>query len=271
MTEDDKLAEAYNRGLAAEKAGDLTGAARAYGEVLALDPEDHGGASVRLASLGLADAPQTAPAAYVATLFNQNASAFDDMLVDQLGYAVPMMLRERFAALGLGPFGRMLDLGCGTGLTGASFADLADEITGVDLAEQMLDEAYERGAYDALFVGDATAFLTESGEGPWDLIAATDVLPYIGALEAFFQASAAALNPGGILAISTETLDGPDIPGFTVNSRQRFAHVPLYLSRLLSENGMQVLHQEDITVRYDEGAPVPGQLIVARQGTGTAR
>jgi predicted TPR repeat methyltransferase len=50
------------------------------------------------------------------------------MLVDQLGYHVPMMLREAFEAQGLGPFARMLDLGCGTGLTGESLEDMAELI-----------------------------------------------------------------------------------------------------------------------------------------------
>ncbi|MBW8319831.1 MAG: tetratricopeptide repeat protein, partial [Rhizobium sp.] len=44
--DEDALAEAYNRALALEKAGDIDAAVKAYEEVLAIDPEDHGGASV---------------------------------------------------------------------------------------------------------------------------------------------------------------------------------------------------------------------------------
>ena len=78
----------------------------------------------------------------MATLFDQCAERFDEMLVEQLGYSVPMALRQRLAELAPGPYARMLDLGCGTGLTGASLADMAGEITGVDLAEGMLDQAH---------------------------------------------------------------------------------------------------------------------------------
>ena len=39
--DEDALAEAYNRALALEKAGDVDAAVKAYEEVLAIDPEDH--------------------------------------------------------------------------------------------------------------------------------------------------------------------------------------------------------------------------------------
>ena len=269
MTEDDDpLAEAYNRGLALEKAGDFDGAAAAYTQALKLDPADHGGVSVRLAAMGKGPVPDAAPDAYVTTLFDQNAAAFDDMLVEQLGYAVPMLLRERFAALGLGPFERLLDLGCGTGLTGSSLSDLVEHVTGVDLSEQMLDEAHERDCYDALYVAEAAGFLAEAGpdEGaPWDLIAATDVLPYIGDLQPFFTGAAARITPGGLLAVSAETLSPDQMKDqdFTVTAKHRFAHAPDYLDRLVTEHGFKNLERLPIDVRYDEGEPIPGYLVLA--------
>ena len=263
---EDLLAEAYNRGLAREKAGDVTGAVEAFREVLRLDPADHGGASVRLAALGATPPPEAAPEAYVATLFDQNAATFDDMLVEQLGYAVPMLVRERLDLMGLGPFSRMLDLGCGTGLTGVSMADRAEEIVGVDLAENMLDEAHERGCYGDLYVAEAIAFLEESGEGPWDLITATDVLPYIGAVERFVAASAAVMVKGGLLIFSTETLPEDALAGrdYLVGPKHRFAHAGGYVKSTLESAGFALLDFLPITVRYDDGAPVPGFLITAR-------
>jgi predicted TPR repeat methyltransferase len=56
-TDDDALAEAYNRALSLEKSGDFDLAAAAYAEVLALDPDDHGGAAVRLASMKRGEVP----------------------------------------------------------------------------------------------------------------------------------------------------------------------------------------------------------------------
>ncbi|MEL6998995.1 MAG: methyltransferase domain-containing protein [Pseudomonadota bacterium] len=261
--EDDALAEAYNRGLDLEKAGDLDGAEAAYREALILDPDDHGGVSIRLAAMGRISAPERAPDAYVATLFDQNAVNFDDMLVEQLGYAVPMMVREKLEELAPGPYPRLLDLGCGTGLTGVSLDDWCDHITGVDLSEAMLDEAHERGVYDDLYVAEACDFLEASEDGPWDLIAATDVLPYIGDLGRFFAGATQQLRSAGLVVVSCESEPG-QTADYTVGAKHRYAHAPGYISSLLERHGFVTLAFDPITVRYDEGAPVPGYLVVAR-------
>src|SRR4051812_38033543 len=104
------LAKAYNDALAFEKSGDREAAARTYLKVLEIDPEDHGGAAVRLASMGMGEIPPKAPEAYVATLFDQHAEAFESILVEQLEYYVPMLVRQRLQELRLGPFGKLLDL-----------------------------------------------------------------------------------------------------------------------------------------------------------------
>ena len=55
--DEEALAEAYNRALALEKAGDIDAAVEAYQDVLAIDPDDHGGAAVRIASMGRGETP----------------------------------------------------------------------------------------------------------------------------------------------------------------------------------------------------------------------
>jgi predicted TPR repeat methyltransferase len=263
---DEALAAAYDDGLAAEKRGDHAAAAAAYAACLRLDPADHCGAAVRLAALGLAAPPEIAPPAYVATLFDQHAEVFDGMLVDQLGYHVPMLLREMFEARGLGPFPRLLDLGCGTGLTGESLEDLTEHRTGVDLSEGMLEIADEKEVYQALFVGDAEGFL-ETAEGErWDLITATDVLPYLGPVDTLFSAAARRLTPGGVLAVSTESAPAEACAGrgWTVGAKQRYGHEDGYLRRALAAAGLTEIAFEPIVVRHDEGAPIPGRLILAQ-------
>ena len=263
MSGEDELAEAYERALSLEKAGDA-GAAAAWAEVLRLNPDDPGGASVRLAALGAAPPPDKAPPAYVATLFDQHAEVFDGILVDQLEYGVPMLARERMQALGLGPFGAMLDLGCGTGLAAEALEDMCAEMTGVDLAEGMIEIADEKELYQRLYVAEAVNFLN-AAEPVWDLIIATDVLPYLGDARPFFGAAAAKCAADGWLIFSTETMDDIPPPGWRVTPHHRFAHNPDWLDAELAAAGFELAERTEIMVRREEGAPIPGHLYLARR------
>ena len=261
---EDELADAYNTALALEKAGRLDEAAEAYARVLALDPEDHGGAAVRLASMGRGEVPVRAPEAYVETLFDQHADAFEDILVDQLGYHVPLTLNEALKAHAPGPYARMLDLGCGTGLAGVALAGLTHHRTGIDLSANMIDIAGENDLYDELYVGDAVAFVEEiEDEAPWDLIVATDVLPYLGDVRALFAGVRRVSAPEAAFAFSTERLDAAG-GTYTVGPHQRFHHTLAYLEHELTAAGFKLAHVQDITVRHEEGMPQPGHLVIAR-------
>ena len=261
------LAEAYNRALALEKAGDFDSAASAYAEVLKLDPQDRGGAAVRLASMGRGATPPRAPEAYVATLFDQHADAFEDILVEQLGYAVPLLLRQALMDAAPGPFARLLDLGCGTGLAGGALRDMASHITGVDLSEGMVEIAFDKGAYDELYVGEAVDFLETADLEPWDLIVATDVLPYLGDLDALFAGIAAKTSPAAVIGFSSETLPDEIMSGrpFMVGAHQRFAHSGEYLQERLAGSGFAILRCDDIVVRMEQGGPIPGHLVIAKK------
>jgi predicted TPR repeat methyltransferase len=263
--DEEALAEVYYRALELEKAGRKREAAAAWRDVLALDPRDHGGATVRLAALGYGPVPDKAPDAYVETLFDQHAEVFDRMLVDDLGYAVPLMTRQALLDHAPGPYARMLDLGCGTGLSGGAMSDMAGHITGVDISENMVAMADERDVYDELYVGEAVAFVETWDVEPFDLIVATDMLPYLGGVEALFGGVAKILSPGGVFTFSTESLPVETMAGrsFMVGPYQRFAHSLSYIRERLDDAALEAIHAEPITVRYEQGSPVPGHLLAA--------
>ncbi|TCU12819.1 methyltransferase domain-containing protein [Rhizobium sullae] len=264
--DEEALAEAYNRALALEKAGDIDAAVTAYEEVLAIDPEDHGGAAVRIASMGRGDTPAKAPDAYVETLFDQHAEVFEDVLVEQLSYHVPLLVRQRLQELKLGPFKRMLDLGCGTGLTGGTLRDLCDDITGIDISENMVEIAHEKDLYETLFVAEVEDFLDDNDEDAFDLITATDVLPYLGALEPLFFGAAENLMPGGLFVFSSETLPETAAKShpYMVGPHQRFLHAESYIRDRLTATGFNLVEMTEINVRMQEGQPSPGHLVIAR-------
>ena len=262
--DEEALAEAYNRALALEKAGDVEAAVAAYQEVLAIDPEDHGGAAVRIAALGRGEAPPKAPDAYVETLFDQHAESFEEILVEQLGYAVPVLVRQRLQELNLGPFKHMLDLGCGTGLTGGTLRDMVDDITGIDISENMGETAHEKDLYETLYVAEVEDFLEDNDDEPFDLITATDVLPYLGALEPLFFGAAENMVHGGIFIFSSETLPASDGRSYIVGPHQRFLHSEAYIRTRLAETGFDLIEITEINVRMQDGQPSPGHLVIAR-------
>nr|WP_180355843.1 methyltransferase [Rhizobium smilacinae] len=262
--DEEALAEAYNRALALEKAGDIDAAVEAYREVLDIDPEDHGGAAVRIASMGRGEAPPRAPDAYVETLFDQHAESFEDILVEQLGYAVPVLVRQRLQELKLGPFKRMLDLGCGTGLTGGTLRDMVDDITGLDISENMVELAHEKDLYETLYVAEVEDFLEDNDDEPFDLVTATDVLPYLGALEPLFFGASENMVAGGLFIFSSETLPETDARTYAVGPHQRFLHSPAYIRARLAETGFELVEMSDINVRMQDGNPSPGHLVIAR-------
>ncbi|PTW62191.1 putative TPR repeat methyltransferase [Breoghania corrubedonensis] len=271
--DEEALAEAYNRGLQLERDGDVPAAVAAYREALKIDPADHCGITIRLAAMGRGEAPEKMPDAYVATLFDQHADDFEEILVDQLGYCVPLLLHDALRAHAPGPHPRALDLGCGTGLSGLALSDICDAMTGVDLSERMVEIAFDRGVYADLYTGEAVEFLQEFEEEDdsrpsWDLIVATDVFPYLGAIEAIVAAAADRLNAGGVFAFSTETLDAASFAGkpYILGDSRRYAQSGGYVRSTLEAHGFTVLAMDDITVRAEKGVPVPGHLVIARKG-----
>lgn len=262
-----KLEHYYNLGLSLEKQGDFDKAAEAYQHALEADPDDYGGISVRLASINRGTSPKTAPKAYVATLFDQNADMFDYILVDQLGYDVPLQLRDEIIKVFADrKFQKMLDLGCGTGLSGDALDDLAGDKTGVDLSEKMIEIAHEKGDYHQLFVGDVVDFVTKT-DRQWDLIVATDVLPYMGDIETFFEGVGKCLEKNGVFGFSTETLASDILNGldYKVGPHQRFAHQQAYIEQMLKRNALECQAVRNIVVRAEQGEPVLGQLFLAKK------
>ncbi|MDG1484449.1 MAG: tetratricopeptide repeat protein [Myxococcota bacterium] len=204
-------------------------------------------------------APARAPASYVRTLFDGYASRFDQHLVGELGYRTPQRLAELIAAVHPGPLGRVCDLGCGTGLMGALLAERCDHLQGIDLSGEMIAQAERKGHYDALHLGDIEAVLATLGAQ--DLLVATDVVIYIGDLSGLFAQAAASLVPGGLLALTTEHIDGE---GWRLLSSGRYAHSATAIAVLAEAHGLVVLREAVAPIRQERGAWLDGGLYVLR-------
>jgi len=211
-----------------------------------------------LASVGEGETPAALPNDYVRSLFDQYANHFDQHLTEVLGYQTPAVLDALLRHVAPSSDLNTVDLGCGTGLCAPYLRNYSRNLSGVDLSQQMLDKAAERGLYDELACADLTGYLA-GHEGAYDLAVAADVFVYIGDLAPVFRAVHAALRPGGRFCFSVEAGAGAD---YTLRPSNRYAHTPAYLQRLATETGFTVLASQAIEARQENGAPIAGHALL---------
>ncbi len=256
---------------ARREAGDPAGAAAAAAAALArtaaessLAAQDLSAqARFLLAALGQGVAPDRAPAGYVRDLFDQFAPRFEAELTGRLGYRTPELLAALLATAGVLPAKRLLvlDLGCGTGLSGVALAPFARQLEGLDLSPRMLAEARRRGLYHALHQADLEEFLPTRPAG-FDLVAAADVLNYLGDLGPALAGLAVALAPGGLAAFSVEAAAGP---AFSLGEAMRYRHDPGHLAALAAAAGFATRARQDVVLRQEKGADVEGALFLIQR------
>ncbi|WP_371348789.1 class I SAM-dependent methyltransferase [Ancylobacter sp. IITR112] len=249
-------------GEAREAAGDAPGAGDAFAQARALDPADTLGATLRLARLE-GEVAGMSPA-YVRALFDQYADRFDAALA-RLDYRGPEVIDAGLAAAcaRLGrpyAFARGFDLGCGTGLVGARLVDRIGVMEGVDLSPNMVAHARRRKVYDALAAGEMVAFLRERPAREADLIFAGDAFCYLDDLAPILHETRRVLEPGGLLAFTTESHDGE---GVLLRDTLRFAHAPAYVDAALGAAGLSRLTLDAVPVRRERDQPVAGLLVLA--------
>ena len=242
----------------------LDEAAHAFREAIehGADVDLHG---FYLASVEAGATPPTAPAAYVAGLFDSYADEFDSHLVGALRYqAHRRLVEELVASEGEARYASALDLGCGTGLCGPLVRPMAARLAGVDLSAGMLERARALGVYDRLVHADIVEFLA-GDEERYDLVLAADVFIYVGDLEPVFARLARAMA-GGVFCFSVEALDdGADL---RLLPSLRYAHSPAYLARLAAGHGFEVAAMTPAPVREDQGEVVEGLYVVLRRSGG---
>lgn len=199
---------------------------------------------------------------------------------------------------------RCADLGCGTGLMGPLLRPHCSQLCGVDLSAGMVAKAQQRGCYDELAVAELGQYLQEAqagGGAGFDLLVAADVFVYIGELLPVLQPAAAAAADRALFAFSTEMLpttsgtpnsssssssgdrDGLDQAvaaaqatagvsaaeaGYMLQATGRYAHSAGYLRQAAAASGWQlVLIKESVTIRYNAGQPILGNLCVLQRCT----
>lgn len=233
-------------------------AAELYRRLLVFRPE-HVSAQFMLAALE-GEEKTAPPPEYVQQLFDGYSQRFDRDLVEKLSYRVPALLTKLLEDhLGRGKANlRVLDLGCGTGLSGLAVKSYAAHLTGVDLSSGMVAEAEKKGCYDVLAVADVVAYLHQVTQ-PVDLLFAADVLTYLGDLAKLFRAASTSVSPGALFSFSVER---GEQEGWQLLPTGRYGHHRLYIQQLASETGWEILSCLGAAIRKERGQWIEGELYV---------
>ncbi|MFH1217387.1 MAG: tetratricopeptide repeat protein [Pseudomonadota bacterium] len=206
-----------------------------------------------------------APASYVIDTFDRYAHRFDSHLTEKLEYRIPQKLREALlGAAGDRFFTNGLDLGCGTGLSGQAFQELAEKLTGVDLSTKMLQKAAGKNIYHRLVSEDVVAFLKSCDE-LFDLVIAADLFIYIGELDRLFQMVHDRTSDDAFFVFSIERAED-GCRDYELRVSGRYAQSIVYIERLAEEFGFVIDGNLEENIRKEQGKWIGGNIFVLRKG-----
>lgn len=100
-----------------------------------------------------------------------------------------------------------LDVGCGAGLLAEPLARLGARVTGIDAAPELIEAARDHSERQGLEI-DYRASAVEEVEGRFDLVTCLEVIEHVADPQAFVDALARRLAPGGLMILSTPNATG---------------------------------------------------------------
>lgn len=214
--------------------------------------------------------PATQPASVVTGLFDGYANGFDRHVVGQLHYKLPRDVAAMINQWHPDRQGDVLDLGCGTGLLGLCLGPIKGVLVGVDLSAHMIAEAHKHHVYDSFHKVNLLDALRATPANSYHIVAALDVLIYVGNLDVVIPDAYRILAEGGRFVFSCEAgLDqGPD---YALQRSLRYSHQQAYVRRLLGEAGFGEVNVVQCVLRLEAGEPVNGFLVTAHKLVATGK
>ena len=251
----------YDLGEIAQCVGRREEARAAYQKYFDVHPED-GEIEHLLIALNDASPPPRASDRAILHIYKTFAASYESRMLDDLKYAGPQRVEDGIKAV-IGDRGglKVLDLGCGSGISGAMIKPRAAELTGIDLSAEMLELARARTIYDRLEQSEITQWL-DQGDSLFDLIMSCDCLIYFGDLGPITKAAARRLVPGGIFAMSMEKGDKPP---FFLTDTGRYTHHPDHVRQVAASAGLTVAYINEAFLRMEYGEEVMGLYAILQK------
>jgi predicted TPR repeat methyltransferase len=91
--------------------------------------------------------------------YDEFASSYDTDFANALGWNYPKAIAETYLNQAMTTDRPIADIGCGTGLVAEALDCASDDIDGIDISEEMLAMAKEKGLYRSTIKADLTSSL----------------------------------------------------------------------------------------------------------------
>ncbi len=243
--------------------GQYDAATAAFQDVLSIDP-DNAQAKFHLAALQDTPPPAKPGADYVRRLFDEFVPTYDESLarIEYNGPEQLVALARQFLPDGSENALDILDIGCGTGLSGIQFRPLARKLKGIDIAPRMIEAAKKRGIYDELEVNEILTALVRHQDDT-DMVVSADAFPYFGDLDSAFLAVVSALHNQGLFLFTVETHDKE--ADYLLGTTARYSHSRNYISNLAKRRGLEVLACNATVYRKQSGKDVQGMVVALKK------
>jgi len=135
--------------------------------------------------------------------YDEMAPTYDQTLLNAWGYQAPAVAADLLARY-VSSTSTVLDVGCGTGLTGLELRRVGFEtLHGIDISAPSLESAAKKGVYASLVRTDLLEPLPFPDQH-FDAAVCVGVLSYISG-DSLFRELCRVVRPGGILVLSHRT------------------------------------------------------------------
>lgn len=188
---------------------------------------------------------------YSEALFDVFAENYEQIM-QNINYSAINKLKE----IGFAPIGKILDLGCGTGLVGQAFKSAENKFTGVDISQKMLDMAALKNAYTDLIKDDIVHFLHTSNL-KFNFIIALDVVEYVDDFTDMI------MQMKHIPFVFTIENASEKVTDFQLDASGRYRHNPQYIRNQLADAGYKNITSYPLILRQENGTDVNGTLFWA--------
>lgn len=184
-------------------------------------------------------------------LFDNFAGSYDDV-IEKIDSRIVSKFLDIYGEV----YGKVLDLGCGTGLVGERICNDKNSIIGVDVSSKMLDKARKKSVYDELVCDDVLNYISKNKVvGCFDLVLAIDVFCYLGNLDEVLKRL-----KGVECWFSIELADENRKEDYYLTPTGRYKHQERYIKKLAKSIGFKEVLPYPLDLRLENGEPVKGVL-----------